>query len=522
MFSFLKSLTKKHPSAPATPEDVQKDEASVNVTDDKNNHAPETVPKDEASRGVTGDKLLVSEPNDALNVLIPNFDDIKCAIQMGEEVRDNQEIGDAKQINDGKENAYIGSDNVKETEEIGRVTHSEEILVMEQEVAVEQSHLLAQKRRSRATNDGNETPKKKMKALSTEHGNALNKAMVLKINDETCNKDSLSNEEYLRTAGYPTVGINKSIVSYFKTLYCRIKKSIIIPCPIHRQPYHNHWVKVQPVTSEMKEFFPVALNILEKGVTSDDYDFIGETNIQQVQLSLMDERRRPIIVNGNRVNVKGAIGQLIHFSKRYFTEMKWSECGVDVEKIIIHGLFTDGKTMKFQRPHTDYPYVTKTLDPTARVTTSETAGVTKGVQKKKEDKDNTTLTAKKLKNVMGTKSGLSSKSLSHRMYSWTAHMPITEDGMWINLWFGPGYGHAVYVPYGETLFLRSDMIHGGGVPMSVEAKGLKKYYRLHFYLPTDLQPAYPGQNNYDHYDNVTHIPDICLLPETSFDSKKVS
>ena len=130
MFSFLKSLTKKHPSAPATPEDVQKDEASVNVTDDKKNHAPETVPKDEASRDVTGDKLLVSEPNDALNVLIPNFDDIRCAIQMGEEVRGNHKIGDAKQINDGKENAYIGSDNVKETEEIGRVTHSEEILVM--------------------------------------------------------------------------------------------------------------------------------------------------------------------------------------------------------------------------------------------------------------------------------------------------------------------------------------------------------------------------------------------------------
>jgi hypothetical protein len=226
MLSFFKYLTKKHPSAPATPEDVQKDEASVNVTDDvvldnqaqyvlydmgndkgdegsgiqlseqdKNSHAPETVPRDEASRDITGDKLLVSEPNDALNVLIPNFDDIGCEIQMGEEVRGNHEIGDAKQINDGKENAYIGNDNVKETEEIGRVTHSEEILVMEQEVAVEQSHLLAQKRRSRATNDGNETPKKKMKALSTEQGNALNKTMVLKINDETCNKDSLSNEE---------------------------------------------------------------------------------------------------------------------------------------------------------------------------------------------------------------------------------------------------------------------------------------------------------------------------------------
>jgi hypothetical protein len=521
MFSFLKSLTKKHPSAPATPEDVQIDEASVNVTDDKKNHAPETVPKDEASRDVTGDKLLVSEPNDALNVLIPNFDDIRCAIQMGEEVRGNQEIGDAKQINDGKENACIGSDNVKETEEIGRVTHSEEILVMEQEVAVEQSHQLAQKRRSRSTNDGNETPKKKLKALSTEHGNALNKAMVLKINDETCNKDSLSNEEYLRTAGYPTGGINKSIVSYFKTLYCRIKKSIIIPRPIHRQPYHNHWVKVQSVTTEMMQFFPIALNILENGVAP-DYNFIGETNIQQVQLSLMDDRRRPINVNGNKINVKEAIGQLIRNSKEYFSAVKWSNCGVDLEKIIIHGLFTDGKTIKFQRPHTDYTYLTKTLDPTAQVTTGEIAGVTKGGRKQKGKKNDTILPTTKKGDLVATKTSSSSKSLSHLMYSWTAHMPLTEDGMWINLWFGPGYGHAVYVPYGETLFLRSDMIHGGGVPMSVEAKGLKKYYRLHFYLPTDFQPAYPGQNNYDHYDNVTHIPDICLLPETSFDSKKIS
>ena len=134
---------------------------------DKNSHAPETVPKDEASRCVTGDKLLDSEPNEALNVLNPKFDDIGCEIPMGEEVRSNQEIGDAKGNIEGHKDGYIGSDNVKELEKIGRVTHTKEILVVEQELAVEQSHQWAQKKRSIATNDGNETPNKMLKAFST-------------------------------------------------------------------------------------------------------------------------------------------------------------------------------------------------------------------------------------------------------------------------------------------------------------------------------------------------------------------
>ena len=100
----------------------------------------------------------------------------------------------------------------------------------------------------------------------------------------------------------------------------------------------------------------------------------------------MDDRRRPINVNGNKINVKEAIGQLIRNSKEYFTAMKWSDCGVDLEKNIIHGLFTDGKTIKFQRPHTDYTYLTKRLDPTVQVTTGEIAGVTKGVRKQKGKK----------------------------------------------------------------------------------------------------------------------------------------
>ena len=196
--------------------------------------------------------------------------------------------------------------------------------------------------------------------------------------------------------------------------------------------------------------------------------------------------------------------------------MKWSDCGVDLEKIIIHGLFTDGKTIKFQRPHTDYTYLTKTLDPTAQVTTGEIAGVTKGGRKQKGKKNDTILPTTKKGDLIATKTSSSSKSLSHLMYSWTAHMPVSEDGMWIHLWFAPGYGHSVKVNYGETLFLRSDVVHGGGVPLSVEIMGLNSYYCLHYYLVTDLQPAHPKVTNPKHYDNVTLLSDIYLLPEMGF------
>jgi hypothetical protein len=57
-------------------------------------------------------------------------------------------------------------------------------------------------------------------------------------------------------------------------------------------------------------------------------------------------------------------------------------------------------------------------------------------------------------------------------------MPLTQDGMFLQVWNGPGAAKLVYIPYGYFLLLPGDTIHAGWMCTS-----LKKYnYRIHFYI----------------------------------------
>ncbi len=40
------------------------------------------------------------------------------------------------------------------------------------------------------------------------------------------------------------------------------------------------------------------------------------------------------------------------------------------------------------------------------------------------------------------------KKMANARLAWTAHMPITPDGMWITLYLSPGYGTPVHIDYG--------------------------------------------------------------------------
>jgi hypothetical protein len=43
-----------------------------------------------------------------------------------------------------------------------------------------------------------------------------------------------------------------------------------------------------------------------------------------------------------------------------------------------------------------------------------------------------------------------------------AYMPLCENGFFLQIWPGKGEGRLVYVPFGKCLFLRGNMVHGGG------------------------------------------------------------
>jgi hypothetical protein len=103
---------------------------------------------------------------------------------------------------------------------------------------------------------------------------------------------------------------------------------------------------------------------------------------------------------------------------------------VDLCKTIIYALFTDNdEAINFQQPHTDYPYMI---------------------------------------------TGRSATEKKH--LSWTAHMPVTSDGSWMTIWFGAGIRYTLHIPYGQTLLLHSDVIHGGGVP-NIDCLTVSKQFR---------------------------------------------
>ncbi len=106
------------------------------------------------------------------------------------------------------------------------------------------------------------------------------------------------------------------------------------------------------------------------------------------------------------------IQDLFKKSIALFTENGiFDEIHTDPGKTIIHTIFTDNDSnIDFQEAHTEYDYLPRQTD---------------------------------------------SETPPHS--SWTAHMPITNKGSWITLWFGTGAGYTMHIPYGMVLLLRSDV-----------------------------------------------------------------
>jgi hypothetical protein len=299
---------------------------------------------------------------------------------------------------------------------------------------------------------------------STEEKMAM--AMVFKLNARNTNYDDSNNVQWLLQAGFTEHEITTELRNRFKKSFSYKFRKLINPTtiPEEDQPWHKHWIKKLELTPDLLKFLPETEKLFpssKEDTTHHLFERIGRTSIKQRKLQ-----------GGNgRLRDSKTVTQIYKTFNNFFKVSGVPrDLGVDLDYTIIHLLFTDDDTaINFQDPHTDYPY------------------------------------------------HITRRNLIDKVrLSWTAHLPITPDGSWITMWFGPGVGYTLHIPFGTALLLRSDVIHGGGVPHIDIQTTSKQFRRVHFYLATQDQAATPGLIYELNYDNETRLLDTCYQAKRSF------
>lgn len=293
-------------------------------------------------------------------------------------------------------------------------------------------------------------------------------AIDFKLNSRKTNCGTNGNLAWLKKAGYSDTDITPQLRVAFKRTYSRQCKQLISPSSIEEedQPWHKHWVRKLQLSENMKKILTAAVELfpMSNQRAKGYFERIGETSIKQRFLDRTCNR-----------NVLGStlIAEIYKECTKFLEEQGIPEdLKVDLNRTLIQALFNDNDSeIKFQDPHTDYPYM-----------------------------------------IISRADFLANP----RYFSWTAHMPITDEGSWITLWFGPGEGHTMHIPYGEILLIRSDLVHGGGIPLTDRLAITKTFCRLHFHIVSADQPATPGKTYGLSYDNYTELSKIHVQPKCPF------
>jgi hypothetical protein len=82
-------------------------------------------------------------------------------------------------------------------------------------------------------------------------------------------------------------------------------------------------------------------------------------------------------------------------------------------------------------------------------------------------------------------------------------MPVTPDGMFLQVWNGPGKSKLVFVPYGHFLLLPGNTIHAGMMCTSLSHYN----YRLHFYILVSKMPNRILRNEKLFFENMNTYVD---------------
>jgi len=138
---------------------------------------------------------------------------------------------------------------------------------------------------------------------------------------------------------------------------------------------------------------------------------IANTNLKQLQFFGYQDITK---------DVKNLAKQYVVQFRKFFADCGFDDDnkGIELSAVKAHILYTATNDYSKQVPHTDYPLTAIT----------------------------------KTKNKNG-------------WIGWTAQMPLTTDGCWLHVWYGPGGSTAIKIEFGQCLFLRGDVVHAGGRPM---------------------------------------------------------
>jgi hypothetical protein len=77
-------------------------------------------------------------------------------------------------------------------------------------------------------------------------------------------------------------------------------------------------------------------------------------------------------------------------------------------------------------------------------------------------------------------------------------MPITCDGMFLQVWDGPGEAKLLFIPYGKFLLLPGNTIHAGWMCTST----LHQNHRLHFYIIVSKNPNEMSRKEDQFFENM--------------------
>jgi hypothetical protein len=208
--------------------------------------------------------------------------------------------------------------------------------------------------------------------------------MEFKLNARNTSCDDRDNTRWLLEAGYAEEEITEDLKQHFKKRYSYQYTKFINsnPIPEEEQPWHCHWIRKLEVSPELLQFIPQVLDLFPLSKEDELYstfERIGKTSIKQ--------RMLPQSPNG-KIKHKALITSVFDHWIAFFKQSDLPrDFGFDLDKTIVHLLYTDVDSDKiFQNPHTDYPYV---------------------------------ITRRNMKDRV--------------RFSWTAHMPLTEEGSWITL-----------------------------------------------------------------------------------------
>lgn len=290
----------------------------------------------------------------------------------------------------------------------------------------------------------------------------LIKAVKLKLNHENCGLTLGSERAYIRKAGGSEDLLTEKLIRTFTTYYSRYKRSAMpeMELPIIEQPFFQHCLQKYLLDDQFILYLRTVHEAVKNARKAFIYSYVGETNFLQLRLDN---------IGGNTDAVREIQDVYHQVNKRIISFVNENCCKSIGEipfskKHMTFHIYNDGCDKEDENPHKDYPDIGS--------------------------------------------SNIYTNDFSH---AWICHIPISDNGMWINLWLTPGYAKSIKVEYGSILLIRSDVVFGGCMPILDDCDNIR-YERLCMYLDSKDQIYIQGFTNVLCSDLKTPLSHSCYKP----------